>query len=132
MSLTWILPVMSLASLCPRSAFAPSALGVRHGWLADWGIPYSGSQFSGGFARNVPLGWRGAGLYGESVQARRPDPGAAGGNGVQSRSESVKPLEPVSRDCLKLRKINHLQHTTGATHYRGCPCRVTQYFRRFP
>lgn len=47
-------------------------------------------------------------------------PVATGGTFRQS-------LRLLRGDCLKLRKINHLQRTTGVTHYKALPRPVARF-----
>jgi hypothetical protein len=54
------------------------------------------------------------------------EPGATGGTGRQSHPVSALLFRVAGRDCLKLRKINHLQRATGVTHYRGLPLMMAQ------
>ena len=100
-------------------------------WLNDWGIPYSGSQFSDGFARCVHL----AGVRLQPLQRgcreRQPDLGAAGGNLFQSGPWHWMLKEFAGGDCFKLKEINHLQHTTGAEHYSAVPRSVWPVFPAF-
>lgn len=56
----------------------------------------------------------------------RFEPGAAGGTDRQSHPVTGSLFRVAERDCLKLRKINHLQRATGVTHYRGLPRMVAR------
>src|SRR3990167_9880780 len=68
---------MSLASLHPHPAGFRSAFGVSEAGLGNWGIPYSGSQFSDGFARSFHLTGAAPGLFkkcfggGSQIRVRR-------------------------------------------------------------
>ena len=120
MSWTGISPGFSLGSLS-SSVSAYPAPGAWGGALADWGIPFSCSQFSVGFAPNLRRWTSCPGLVFEVLGGVRRGCvlGVATCDRLDLQPELLRGL--ACGEGLKLKEINHLQHTTGATHYSALP-----------
>lgn len=122
-------PQGPLISHRPRSAAGSgSVCRCSVGRLADGGIPYRvrgcllvAPQASTGLGRGSGLGCEGCGS-GDLARV------SAVATGDQSGPQHPALGEPACGGCLKLKEINHLQHTTGAAHYSALPWSVGPHF----
>lgn len=96
------------------------------GW--PMGVFRIGSAVVCWLRRWLPPGWGGVPVSSARVWnsdlARVP----AVATGGQSDPRHPALGEPACGGCLKLKEINHLQHTTGAAHYSALPRSVGPHF----
>lgn len=117
----------ALVSLCPRPAI-PCSLVLSPGAAGRWGYSVSGSRLSAGCAAGFLRVGRGSGLVCEGCGSGDLAWVPAVATGGQSDPRHPALGEPACGGCLKLKEINHLQHTTGAAHYSALPRSVGPHF----
>lgn len=116
-----------LVSPRPRPA-VPCSVVLSPGAAGRWGYSVSGSRLSAGCAagfHRAGAGFRPRLRGGWNSDLARVPAVATGG---QSDPRHPALGEPACGGCLKLKEINHLQHTTGAAHYSALPQSVGPHF----
>lgn len=116
-----------LVSLRPRSA-SPCSHVLSPGAAGRWGYSVSGSRLSAGCAAGFLRA--GAGLRPRLGGVWNGDLARVPAVATGGQSDPLHPAlgEPACSGCLKLKEINHLQHTTGAAHYSALPRSVGPHF----